>query len=121
MGTRYFGPALRGANAAMSQPSGHCTACVLINGIRHHIQFAILPPRPRQIILRMGFLRSAIAVIACGKPMIDITETDLGSVAHDPELHLTTSSKFTRCPGEEAVISMASDDIVDGDVLIAPT
>lgn len=94
---------------------------VIINGIRHHIQFAILSPCPHQIILGWDFLRSASAVISCGKPMIDVTETDLASVVDDPELRLTCTSDFTLSPGEETVISVASDDIVDGDLLIAPT
>lgn len=117
--TPYVGPALRGANEAAIKPSGYCTARVLIDGIRHHIQFAILSPCAHQLILGWDFLSSASAVISCRQPALHITETDYVSDA--PSLQLAAAADFLLVPGDETVISVTSEKIIDGDVLVAPS
>lgn len=117
--TPYVGPALRGADKNAIQPSGQCTARVFIEGIRHHILFAVLAPCAHQMILGWDFLSSASAIISCRAPSISITDTAFDTVP-DGRIHqLVSTSDFVLPPGE-SVLSVTSDSIVDGDALIVP-
>lgn len=59
--TPYIGPPLRGANGTLMKPTGQCTARVLIDNQRHHIEFIVLPTCVHLMILGWDFLSSASA------------------------------------------------------------
>lgn len=120
--TTYPGPSLRGANNAIIQPSGLRTARVSIAGIRHHIQLAVLPSCVHQMILGWDFLKSASAVISCKKLLLRLTDADLARVSDSPELRLVAAScDFPLPPGQEVMLSVHCEQILDGDVFITPT
>lgn len=118
--TPYDGPALRGANGVMIRPSGFCTARVSIDGIRHHIQFAVLSPCAHQVILGWDFLSSASAIITCRHPTIHIADTSLATVSERPKPRLVATTDCLLSPGEETVLSISSSTVTDGDVLVVP-
>lgn len=118
--TPYAGPMLCGANDSPIRPTGLCTARILIDGIRHHIQLAVLSSCAHQIILGWDFLSAASAVISCGRPLIRITDTELSSAADLSSPNLVTAADFLLPPGRERVLTIKSRDILDGDAVVAP-
>lgn len=119
--TPYDGPPLRCANAVRIQPSGVCTARVFIDGILHHIQFAVLSSCTYAMILGWDFLSSASALISCRQRTIHMTDTGSSSAG---DAH---SQRFVACtdcvvpPGSEHILTLTSDTIVNGDVVLAPS
>lgn len=118
--TPYVGPLLRGANEVMIEPSGQCTARVLIGEVLHHIQFAVLSPCAHQIILGWDFLSSSSAVISCRQPVIHLYDTDLASLSDVPVPRLVASADYVLPPGQETVFSVTCASVPDGDLIAVP-
>lgn len=119
--TPYTGLVLHGANGVTIKPRRYCTAIVFIDGIRHHMQLAVLSPCAPQLILGWDFLFSASAVIPCRQPSIHRTDTDLATLAEAAESRLVTATDFVLPPSMECFIFTTSRDIIDKDVFIVPT
>lgn len=121
MKTPYTGPSLCGANQGLIQPSGQCTVRVFIDGLLHHIQCAVLTPCAHQLILGWDFLSSASAVISCQQPAIQLTDTEHSSPYDAPATRLVVSADHVLPPGRETIISIRTDKIRDGDILVVPS
>lgn len=119
--TPYTGPSLCSANQGAIEPTGFCTVRVFIDGIRHHIQCAVLPLCTHQLILGWDFLSSASAIISCHLPDMELTETDDSSVPEASQQRLVASADYILDPGAEEVISVRSDQFSDGDLLVLPS
>lgn len=121
--TPYLGPILRGANNALIHPDGQCTARVLIDGIRHHIEFIVLPTCIHELILGWDFLHSASAVISCREEVVHITDTALAPVTDSSPscVNLAIAVDYVLRPGHEDVVAVTSSQIAEGDALVAPS
>lgn len=118
--TPYTGPSLRGANGDKIRPSGYCTVRVMIDGLLHHIQCAVLTLCAYDLILGWDFLSASSAVISCRQPAIHLTETAIASVSDAPIQRLVATEDCVLPPGEETVYFVACDNIADGDVFVTP-
>lgn len=118
--TPYCGPPLRCANAVLVQPSGVCTARVFIDGILHHIQFIVLPSCTHPLILGWDFLSSASALISCRQRLIQMTDTEFSSDVDVPSLRFVTTADCFIPQGDENILTLTSDTIVNGDVFLVP-
>lgn len=118
--TPYVGPVLCGANENRIYPIGQCTVRVLIDGIRHHIQLAVLSSCAHPIILGWDFLSAASAVISCGPPVIRITDTENSSAYDFSSPHLVAAADFVLPPAQERILTIRSSDTIDGDAVVVP-
>lgn len=119
--TPYLGSSLIGANGAIIRPLAQCTARVFIDGIRHHITFAVLISCAHELILGWDFLSSASALISCRQRVLQMTETDHCSERIDEtRLRFSTAADSVLPPGQEQLIPITSTHIANGDVFITP-
>lgn len=119
--TPYTGPSLCNVNQGVIEPTGYCTVRVFIDGIRHHIQCAVLPHCAHQLILGWDVLSSASAIISCDRQDIELTETDDSAIDDAPQQRLVASAHYVLDPGSKKIISVSSNQFCDGDVLITPS
>lgn len=119
--TRYGGPNLHGANNQDIRPSAYCTVRVLIGELRHSIQCAVLSPCAHQLILGWDFLSSASAVISCREPAISIDDTENSSCLDSPQHTLKLKCDHVLEAGCEGILSVSSDEINAGDVVVVPS
>lgn len=118
--TPYTGHCLRGANGNDITPLGYCTVRVLIGEVRHHIQCAVLFPCAHKLILGWDFLSSASAVISCRQPTIHIADTQQPNYQAAPRQTLKLNADHVLAAGCEEILSVTSDEIVNGDVVAIP-
>lgn len=119
--TPYMGSSLIGANGTNIRPSAQCTARVFIDGIRHHITFAVLSPCAHELILGWDFLSSASALISCRQRVLHMTETDnCSGVIEEQRLRFFTAADSVIPPRQEQLIALSSTSILNGDVFITP-
>lgn len=118
--TPYCGPSLRAATNAVLRPIAQCTVRVFIDGIRHHIVFAVFPECSHEVILGWDFLSSASAAISCRERLVHLNATGYSLPDYEERMRLVTSSDYVLWPSREEIISVNSSDIRDGDVLILP-
>lgn len=119
--TPYLESSLIGANGAIIRPLAQCTARVFIDGIRHHITFAVLISCAHELILGWDFLSSASALISCRQRVLQMTETDHCSERIDEtRLRFSTAADCVLPPGQEQLIPITSTHIANGDVFITP-
>lgn len=119
--TPYVGPCLRGANEHDIKPSAYCTVRVVIGGLRHHIQCAVLSPCAHDLILGWDFLSSASAIISCHQPAIHIADTERLRCQDAPQHTLKLNTDHVLAAGCEEVLSVTSDHITEGDVVAVPS
>ncbi|XP_049268850.1 uncharacterized protein LOC125757361, partial [Rhipicephalus sanguineus] len=117
---RGYVPDERPATNSIIRPLAQCTVRVCIDGIRHHIVFAVFRECTHELILGWDFLSSASASISCDQRLIHLNATDSSSPEHEGRIRLVASSDYVLRPSMEEIISVNSNDIVDGDVLILP-
>lgn len=77
-------------------------------------------PCAHELILGWDFLSSSSAVISCRQPEIQIAATEDLTVLDVPRLRLVANADFVILPGDVKVISVRSDNISEGDVLVTP-
>ena len=119
--TPYDGPTLFAAQGDAIRPSAMCTARVFIDGLLHYVQFAVLSSCAHQLILGWDFLSTANASICCRERVLHMTDTDYALSADDKPLRLLAVEDTELPPGHQRIVTIASDVIDYGDVLVLPS
>lgn len=121
----YDGPTLLSAQGDTITPSAMCTTRVYIDGILHHIQFAVLRSCAQKLILGWDFLSAASAYICCQECVLHMDETTNSLYPQDSEndapLRLLAEADIEIPAGLQRIVAITSDVIDTGDVLAIPS
>lgn len=121
--TPLSGLSLRTANAQHIEPSGACTARVVIQEDLYVIEFIVLPSCSHDVILGWDFLATHHAIIDCARAEIELFpfSTDIIHANEDSCRKITVSEDTIIPAWSSALVSVSCASVDAGTVLFTPS